>query len=334
MSGAAAVSDSPRGFWQGFVAASCDSQANIRTLASVAAVGPLVLSPTGIVRCEPDADSSDSLSGFTTWRVSSPVSVDGGPHDAPYAPLAGPAAVAQVWRVCGLLALDIGGCWWPLGSPAVTEWTVAPAYPLETTRASADLAKLSKPAWSIEPPAAQPLATSSGRTIGSWVTSAWDALDEDPDLDDNVRTFLTASRLLESRHLLVEAAMLSLVAILDGRGKALGLKTTKERIEGALRRSYARHYCPDLRSRASTAAGMLFKLIYDPGRNILAHEARLLHLDGPGAGPLGDKPRDLDPDVHRMNFSVVDALANQARYVLRDGLGVPGPEPGRCVHTG
>lgn len=305
----------------------------IRTLASDAAVGPVVLAPTRVVRCEPDTDASDDLLGMTTWRVSSPVSVEGGPHDAPYAPLAGPTAMAQVWRVCGLLSLDLGGCWWPLGSPAVTKWTVRPAYPLEPTCVPADSATVSKPAWSVRPPLAQPLDVSSGRTLGSWVTPAWAALDGDPGLEDNVRTFLTASRLLTSGHLFVEAATLSLVAILDGRGKALGFKTTRQRIEGALLRSYVRHYCPELRSRASDAARALFKLIYEPGRNPLAHEARLLHLNGPGAGPLGDKPRDLDPDVHRLDSSVIDVLSNQVRYVLRDALGAPGPEPGRCIHT-
>jgi hypothetical protein len=159
------------------------------------------------------------------------------------------------------------------------------------------------------------------------LNDGWQRLDRNIALEEVARTYLTALRLLSPGHLYAEPALLLLVAIFDALG------TSKHSVTEAMTRSYARHYCPELRAHAEDSANLLFDLTYHPGRNPVGHEARQLHLAGHGSGPLGDKPRDLDPTVGRIDFAVINALATQARFLLRGELGAPNPEPGKCIHS-
>lgn len=238
----------------------------------------------------------------------------------------------HVWRACALLALDNGQPWWPLGGPVLTSVVRPEDMPFsETGRIEPTTATfLTRPSWASADSSSAALPESCKVEAGQWLDAAWGQLDGARSLEEPARSFLTALRLLSFGHLYVEPAFMTLVAIFDALGAGPG---NRARIKDAMLRSYGRHYCPDLRTRAAEASKLLFDLTYGPARNPLTHEAGLLHLDGHGSGPVGDRPRDLDSTAVRMDFGVVRALVVQVRYLLRGELGAPGPEPGRCIHS-
>jgi hypothetical protein len=293
-----------------------------------------MVTPTGLVRREPNTHDLGVSPDMIMWSLSSPVSLEGGPDDAPYAPMAGPGAANQVWRACALMALEVGGAWWPISQAMALEGPGTPQDRYGTVEridpASAGI--FSRPPW-----ARDETASNTERILdtcmvepGAWLDEAWTRLDGSPSLEDAVRSYLMGLRLLSFGHLYSEPAFLTLFAIFDGLGVG---KNDAKRIKEAMQRSYARHFCPELRNTAPQAAAELFRLTYNPGRNPLIHDSRLLHLEGAGSGPLGDRPRDLDPTVPRMHVAVIGTLVQQARYLLRGQLGAPGPEPGLCIHT-
>jgi hypothetical protein len=311
--------------WQAFITANVSRPADVVTVPENLQLGDVTLVPSGLVRHEPNTWEL-TASDLVEIRVSSPVSVEGGPHASPYAPYAGPVALQQMWRACVLLTLETNVFWWPIRRPMVVEaWRNdpigLPVERIEPTTASS----LCAPPWYRSDPTMAPAAPQEVG-VGGWLAQAWDRLDADPLLEEQCRTYLTIRRLTDEGHMFVEPVVALAVAIFDALGAG------KHSITDAMTESFARHHCPDLRANAHEAAATLYAEM-KPGRNKVAHDAGILHLIGHGSGPLGDRPGDLLDGTERLDMQFVAALVAQARLVLRGRLGAPSPEAGRCRHS-
>ncbi|MEX0874591.1 MAG: hypothetical protein WD646_00290 [Actinomycetota bacterium] len=306
--------------WRAFIAARVGAPAEIRRPGEPMRVGLLRTAPSAVVRYDvnPDAEPDQPL-GFRILSSASPVAVEGVRDDAANWNV---MARLQLWRLCALFALEWGAAWWPLCAPEEAGGDDLEVWARERAGVGSErVAAMS-----------DVLARSTMADPGDWLYEAWGRLEKDPDLEQIARTHLNAQRALSQGHREAEIAMMQFVAVFDSLGRRLGALGSSQRVLVAMQESYRRHYCPELRRDADEAGFQLHEFGYE-ARCQVAHEAVLKSLAGHNAGPLGDKPSDVEQALQPLDTTILRALGTQARFLLRGQLGGPNPEVGRCVHS-
>jgi hypothetical protein len=301
--------------WQGYVRANVRTPREVRTLATSAEIGPLKLTPTGILRHEPDVDGLDPV-GLRTQLVSSPISVDGrvstGEASSHHV---GGLARNHMWRACVLLHLALDQPYWPMAEPTlhvmvdVGKERVPEDHPsvahFDASQYEQRVQRVEKPNL-IHPP--------------DWLKEGWAALEQDAALEQLAQLNLVAAHHLMRGHMEAELALLGLVAVFDAIGERLNAEGSRKRVLASMRRSFEILSGP--LGDPARDAERLCEATYSE-RNRVVHEGSRMLLVGGGSGALGDKRGDLDGLNRWVETADVGLLARQARVLVASQLGLP-----------